>query len=172
MSLFSIELCAVTQNKNSWDITPCVQADFEVKASHPSFMGLLKDSIQIKKEKCQIFIEQKKFFSSHYLIDICRTPIHIKEGKSYKEVLKRERNCGIRRPSTNSKDVFCEAFFDVNTFVEEKGLVFATGDRNDLTSDHGKFYCTSELLNYYLGQGKVLDATSTEPLMIPIRARY
>jgi hypothetical protein len=41
--------------------------------------------------------------------------------------------------------------------VQEDGLIYAPGERDDLSSDHGKTYCLYLLAKNYLDEGKIFS---------------
>ena len=40
------------------------------------------------------------------------------------------------------------------SIIQDEGLIFADGARENLDADHGKVYCTFLLLSHYLNRGK------------------
>ncbi len=116
--------------------------------------GYLKESLTITKKKCDVIIElqKAKYIKSKWHIDICREPIHIKYGNNLQNVAKKNgEKC------TGEKNDYCEEFDQVRTVLEDNGLIYGKGIREDLTSPHGKVYCTYLLLKQYLSNNIVFS---------------
>lgn len=88
------------------------------------------------------------------MIDVCRGPVHIKKGLGAVEVIKKVNNC-----SGASKDEFCSEVKDLSTRLQDDGLIFATGIKENIESDHGKIYCSFLLLNKYLQESIIFNSS-------------
>ena len=133
----------------------CLKGDFSSRIEKPfGPFGVLKEAIDVKKSKCSIIIEsvQAKYITEKWMIDVCREPVHIKYGNQFQNVVKRNST----RCSMGKTD-FCEEYAGLKLVLEDKGLIYGEGQREDLTSDHGKIYCSYLLLNQYLNNGVVFS---------------
>jgi len=86
------------------------------------------------------------------MIDVCREPVHIKYGNQLQNVVK--RNSAV---CSEDKTDFCQEYAELKLVLEDKGLIYGEGQREDLASDHGKIYCSYLLLNQYLKNGVVFS---------------
>lgn len=143
----------------------CLDASFSTTVIHKAFpFGLSKEALTIKKENCVIDIglERFKFLKNSWQIDVCREPIHIKEeGASGPEVLKKVGVCDKQKGSE-----FCSAWKKIQTVVQDDGLIFAKGEKEDLRSEHGRVYCSYLLLKRYLDDEKVMSRHQTYSNML------
>ena len=101
--------------------------------------GELLDKIsilEIKQEKIKD-AEKLKFIKKKWEVDVCREPIHIKYGAGTVDILKRKNRC----PELGKTD-FCESFVEMKEALLDDGLIFAKGEREDISSDHGRIYCS------------------------------
>ena len=57
---------------------------------------------------------------------------------------KNDSNCA------SAKSEYCEVLNDLKVALEDNGLIYGKGIREDLKSQHGKVYCTYLLLTQYL----------------------
>ena len=133
----------------------CINSIFETKISHGGWpWGLIKKHLTISKDKCLIVIghEKFKFIKKRWAIDVCREPVHIKYGIHSIEVFKRKFNCLNRK---EEEDEFCVKLNDLKRILQDDGLIFAKGEKEELTSDHGKVYCSYLLIQTYLQDGIV-----------------
>ena len=125
----------------------CLKSDFQMETSHKgSPFGLTKKILKLKKKGCEIDIthEKLKFLKKSWLIDICRGPIHIKKTKGSIKVLRKNGPC------LGQEDSFCREFNELKTIIQDDGLIFAKGDKENLQSNHGKVYCAYLLFKAYL----------------------
>jgi len=151
--IFIFSLCAVQAEQIFSDLD-CVKSSFDASVSHKAFpFGLSQRKIHIEKKDCVIIVEHEKlkFIKKHWEIDVCRGPVHIKEGLGAVEVLRREGVCKAR------ENDFCSEFADIQKYIQDDGLIFAAGEKEDLSSDHGKLYCSFILISQYLGDGTVFS---------------
>jgi hypothetical protein len=130
----------------------CLNSNFEITVEHnAALFGVIKKRLEIKKDKCQIEFFHKRFIPSKWVVDVCREPIHLKLlNKGEVEVVKRIDSC----LANENEDKFCKEALSLLGFIQDDGLIFATGARELLTTDHGKIWCSYLLLKRY-----VLDAT-------------
>ena len=132
----------------------CFAQDFSLTVKHKVRpFGLLENILSVNKDKCVITINtvKYKYLKKRWIIDVCREPIHIKYGMSSVDVLKRKGRCSIKK-----KTSFCKNFSKLIQILEDDGLIFADGNRNDITSKHGEVFCAFRLIKKYLNEGQVL----------------
>ena len=138
----------------SFEGNECFEANYDVNVIHKSFpFGLLSKTLGIKKSNCNITIsyDRYKYLKTIWEVDICRDPVHIKERTRTTEVIRKINEC------TNVKSTFCNEFLTIKKVIEDNGLIFATGDKSILSSDHGKVYCSYLLMNRYLDKNLVFN---------------
>jgi hypothetical protein len=144
----------------------CIEESYDVKVSHGvAPLGLLKNIVAIKKDGCVIELSHERYFflTKSWTIDVCREPPHIKRTGGAVEVLKREMACapGELRP-------FCQELGLIQLLIQDDGLIFAAGEKEDLASDHGKVFCSYLLIGAYLGDGEVFYRGKTyENFLVP-----
>ena len=142
----------------------CFKEDFStiVKKGYGPF-GLIEESLIVKKTKCEIEIEltKAKYLSKKWKIDICREPIHIKFGNNYQDVAKK-----VKPKCLAGDSIFCENVKSLNDVLEDNGLIYGTGQREDLKSEHGRVYCSYLLINQYLKKSIVFSPE--KPLQIAL----
>lgn len=143
------------------DDMACLKGNFQATVSHEGFpFGMTKNILDLSKSNCEITVkhEKLKFIKNKWLIDVCRAPVHIKAGStSGIEVLKKERECSTDSKSKNNE--FCQALVQMEKIIQDDGLIFAKGEKENLSSEHGKIYCTYVLLRAYLRHDRVLSRT-------------
>jgi hypothetical protein len=116
--------------------------------------GLMKHEFVINKKQCDLTITYRKYFPREWKIDVCREPVHIKvTSATGVDVAKKTNECINNDKSRDTGD-FCGQYFDLIDVIQDEGLIFAEGDRDNLESDHGKTFCSYLLLRRYL-----LDST-------------
>lgn len=139
----------------------CLNSSFDITVSHKGQpFGLLPNILTISKNNCSIIIthQKMKYINKKWDIDVCREPVHIKSGSGAVDVLKRLGNC------QNTKDEFCSKYSDLIQVLQDDGLIFAEGEKENLSSDHGRVFCAYQLAKYYLGAGTVLSRHETGAL--------
>ncbi len=163
-SVLGILICAnaavIAQEKvEKFTSKECLMSNFETSVTRGEMFGLMERTLTIKKDVCQLTILNKKsFFETDYKVDVCREPIHMKVTvRGTLDVYKRERAC-----ESKAQSEFCDFWSSLKSDLEDQGLIFATGEREKLSSPHGKVYCTYLLLNKYLGKG-VLFSKYNDP---------
>jgi hypothetical protein len=150
----------------SFAMPDCLRADYETKIAHKSApLGLTNTVLAIQKEGCVMTFTHVKydFLKSRWEIDVCRGPVHIKSGATSVEVLKREGGC----PADTD---YCKEMENIFGIVQNDGLIFAPGDKEDLKTDHGMFYCGFELLKSYLEKGLVFSKSLPVPPSTPLES--
>jgi hypothetical protein len=136
----------------------CLETEkMAVEIEHPAkYLPFLKDHLKISKNRCVIDIELTKYsyIKRTWQVDVCRGPIHIKYGPSLAEVFKKLPQDGACQPKVSSEkndeaSSFCSSSREILDVIQDRGLVYAAGERDDLSSEHGRFYCLYSLLGHY-----------------------
>lgn len=142
----------------------CLMAKYDAAVEHKGdFWGLLKNQLTVKKDVCQIVVLDKGMLDNEWKVDVCREPIHIKAvRRGSLSVFKRSGECGA---STAKASEYCESLARLMEVLENKGLIFAKGEREKLSTDHGKIYCAYLLLKNHLAEG-VLFSKYEKPMDI------
>jgi len=138
----------------------CLKSQFSIQISHKGPpLGFLLNKLKVKKNNCVLVVEKEKLrlARSKWEFDVCRYPIHIKEGTGAVKVHKKLRkSCDF---TTENKDSFCNSLKDLKNAISDYGLIFAHGEKEDLLSDHGKIYCTFLLINLYFDDERIFSFT-------------
>ncbi|MBF0297165.1 MAG: hypothetical protein HQK51_00475 [Oligoflexia bacterium] len=143
---------------NLFTVKECLQSDFNIRIMHDTFaFGLFQNVLNIGKKHCILKInhEKYKFIKSGWIIDVCRGPIHIKKDLNGLKVIKKDSYCFMSEQNENSQSDknlsdYCFEYSKIRTILQDDGLIFADGDRETLSSEHGKIYCASLLVKKYL----------------------
>lgn len=139
----------------SFSTNECLKKDFHVQVDHKGFpFGLLDVKLGIEKQGCVLTVshQEYKYLNERWIIDVCRGPVHIKKGTNAIDVIKKTANC-----SSTSKDEFCSEAKALATTLQDDGLIFATGIKEELESDHGKVFCSFLLLNKYFQDSVIFN---------------
>jgi hypothetical protein len=143
----------------------CLDSSFELKVTHKDkrTFGLAKVSLSIVKDKCEMIVKHDKFkfVKNEWKVDVCREPVHIKSGVKGVEVLKKKGPC----PNKKSAD-FCDALKSIKEVVQDDGLIFAPGEKENISTDHGKIYCSYQLLRGYLDSDRIYSRYAQPKKMI------
>ncbi len=148
----------LSSNLLAFSTNECLKNDFNVQVDHKGFpFGLMDVKLGIDKSGCNITVRHQKYkyLNSQWDIDVCRGPVHIKKGSGAVEVIKKVNNC-----SSASKDDFCVELKDMSMTIQDDGLIFAEGIKEDISSHHGKVYCSFLLLQRYLNDSIVFNSGS------------
>lgn len=142
----------------------CLDAVYKMKMVQKGpLFGLLKQEFVIDKKNCIVHISHKKYLPKEWFVDICREPVHIKvTSATGVDVAKKEAECIHQDKSKDTSD-FCSQYFDMMDVIQDDGLIFAEGDRDNLGSDHGKTYCTYLLMKKYLNESVVFSRYTEVP---------
>ena len=146
----------------------CLDATYKMKLSQKGpLFGLLKQELIIDKKGCLIHISHKKYFPHEWMLDVCREPVHIKvTSATGVDVAKKESDC-LKNSDSKSTSDFCSQYFDLLDIIQDDGLIFAEGDRDNLSSDHGKTFCSYLLIKKYLNESVVFSRyTEVEDIFI------
>ncbi len=127
----------------------CLKADFQTEISHRGFpLGLTQRVLTIEKKGCQLSIDHQKwkFYKQNWIVDVCREPVHLKKSLGSVEVIKKAAPCSGPQAQANA---FCQHTGKLKNLIQDDGLIFASGDKEALTSEHGKVYCAYLLFKAY-----------------------
>ena len=147
-------LSILSLNSFALDEDACFKKSFNVELKRSvGPLGAGKRVTTIKKSECEIVLNYQEFQyrKTNWLVDICREPIHIKKGTDSVEVIKRTKSC------TSLKGPFCDEAKVVLNILQDEGLIFAKGARDNLDSDHGKVYCAFLLTKKYLNSDRAFN---------------
>lgn len=142
----------------------CLDANYAMKMEQKGpLFGLLKQQFIINKKNCLIHIVHKKYLPKEWFVDVCREPVHIKvTSATGVDVAKKESEC-MNVDKTRDTSDFCSQYFDLMDVIQDDGLIFAEGDRDDLTSKHGEVYCSYLLLKKYLNESVIFSRYTDVP---------
>ena len=136
-----------------FDSMECLNASFETEISRQAApFGLTRRILGLSKERCVITIDHRKwkFYHERWIIDVCREPVHIKKGTGTISVIRKKGRCPKETP-------FCQELSHLQEVIADDGLIFAQGEKDDLTADHGQIYCSYLLVKKYLEEGIALS---------------
>jgi hypothetical protein len=136
----------------------CLDSSYKMKMVQKGpLFGLLKQEFVIDKKNCIIHISHKKYLPKEWIVDVCREPVHIKvTSATGVDVAKKENECTKKDNSRDTSD-FCSQYFSLMDVIQDDGLIFAEGDRDNLNSAHGRTYCSYLLLKKYLNESVVFS---------------
>ncbi|MEH0860430.1 MULTISPECIES: hypothetical protein [unclassified Halobacteriovorax] len=144
--------------------TECFQSSFDVSVSHKSSpFGLLNKTLTISKKECEVEVahNEYKYHNRSWVIDICRDPVHIKSTTTSIDVYRKAGEC-----HKTSND-FCDEYKTIRKIIEDDGLIFAEGAKNNLNDPHGRVFCASLVLNAYLKENNIFNRNGNyDSLMI------
>lgn len=163
-SILFLLIISTAMAQSRFSSKSCLDASYKMKMtqSGPLF-GLLKQEFIINKSSCIVHITHKKYLPKEWFVDVCREPVHIKvTSATGVDVAKKETEC-INQDKTKNTSDFCSQYFDLMDVIQDDGLIFAEGDRDNLSSHHGKTYCTYLLLKKYLNDSVVFSRYTDVP---------
>jgi hypothetical protein len=136
----------------------CLDASYKMKMVQKGpLFGLLKQEFVIDKKGCIVHISHKKYLPKEWFVDVCREPVHIKvTSATGVDVAKKEADC-LNVDKTKDTSDFCSQYFDMMDVIQDDGLIFAEGDRDNLSSAHGKTYCSYLLMKKYLNESVIFS---------------
>lgn len=142
----------------------CVDAVYKMTMSQKGpLFGLLKQEFTIDKTGCIINVSHHKYLTKEWIIDVCREPVHIKiKSTTGTDVAKKTGAC-VSEEKPGEKTDFCSQYEEIVNIIQDEGLIFAQGDRDDLGSDHGKTYCAYLLIKRYMEDGEVFSRYTDAP---------
>lgn len=162
LTLLLLSLTSFAQERFS--SKSCLDASFEMTMNHRGILfGLLSQELTLDKKDCIIQIKHRKYLTKQWIVDICREPVHIKvSNPTGVDVAKKAGDCHGSEPSRETEN-FCGQYNEVMNHLQDDGLIFAEGDRDSLTSDHGKTYCVYLLLKKYLDESVLFSRYTDVP---------
>ncbi|ATH09060.1 hypothetical protein BIY24_14240 [Halobacteriovorax marinus] len=169
---FSILFLLLNLNINAMNMfsdMDCIQGSFDAVVEHKAApFGLSKNILTVSKNDCSISISHSKlkFMKNNWNIDVCRAPVHIKKDEGGVNVIKRGNGC-----KEGSSD-FCKELSMIEKILQDDGLIFATGEKENISSDHGKIYCAYLLTKKYLREGIVFNrGRQYEGVLSPVKVK-
>lgn len=153
-SLIILFCITSSQASSMFSDMECLGGNFESKVEHKSApFGLSKKILSLSKSDCMITIshEKMKFLKSNWVIDVCRGPVHIKKTDGAVEVLKRAQGC------KTGSSLYCKELKTIETILQDDGLIFADGEKENISTEHGKIYCSFLLVKKYLREGFIFN---------------
>lgn len=153
--LFLLSSFKLHADSESFTAQQCLEAVFETEVRHKGQpLGFAENILSLKKENCTVQIghEKMRFLKKAWEVDVCRGPIHIKSGAGAVDVARRSGECS----KTNDSN-FCEELRTIESILQNDGLIFAEGKKEDLSSPHGMVYCSYLLIQKYLRDGVILS---------------
>jgi hypothetical protein len=128
-----------------------------------ALFGLLKHEFTISKNGCIVSVTHNKYLPKEWIVDVCREPVHIKVSSATGiDVAKKTDEC-TKKDNSRATGDFCSQYFHLMDVIQDDGLIFAEGDRDDLSSNHGKTYCSYLLIKRYLNDSIVFSRYSEVP---------
>jgi hypothetical protein len=157
-SFFSILLISSVSAQTRFSSKSCLDSSYKMKMTQKGpLFGLLKHEFLIDKKNCIIHISYNKYLPKEWFIDVCREPVHIKvTSATGVDVAKKEAEC-IKKDNSRDTSDFCSQYFTMMDVIQDDGLIFAEGDRDNLNSAHGRTYCSYLLLKKYLNDSVVFS---------------
>ena len=157
-SVLSLLLIGAASAQTRFSSKSCLDASYKMKMVQKGpLFGLLKQEFVIDKKNCIIHITHKKYLPKEWIIDVCREPVHIKvTSATGVDVAKKESEC-IKKDNSRDTGNFCSQYFTMMDVIQDDGLIFAEGDRDNLNSAHGRTYCSYLLLKKYLNESVVFS---------------
>ncbi len=152
--ILTIAILTITNSKAFSD-NECLNSSFDTVVTHKAApFGLTQNTLKVSKKNCVIDIHHNKlkFLTKNWIIDVCRSPVHIKINEKSISVEKRSHSC-----SDGAKKGFCSSYKKIDLILQDDGLIFADGEKEDIKTDHGRIYCAYLLVQKYLDQGIVFN---------------
>jgi len=157
-SIISLLLIGSAFAQTRFSSKSCLDSSYKMKMTQKGpLFGLLKQEFVIDKKNCILHISHKKYLPREWTVDVCREPVHIKvTSATGVDVAKKESEC-IKKDKSRDTSDFCSQYFTMMDVIQDDGLIFAEGDRDNLSSAHGKTYCSYLLLKKYLNDSVVFS---------------
>jgi hypothetical protein len=157
-SFLSLLLIGAASAQTRFSSKSCLDASYKMKMVQKGpLFGLLKQEFMIDKKNCIIHITHKKYLPKEWIVDVCREPVHIKvTSATGVDVAKKESEC-LKKDNSRDTGNFCSQYFTMMDVIQDDGLIFAEGDRDNLNSAHGRTYCSYLLLKKYLNDSVVFS---------------
>lgn len=157
-SLFAFFIFSTAFAQTRFSPKSCLDSSFKMKMDRKGpLFGLFKQEFIVDKKSCIIHITHRKYLPKEWVVDVCREPVHIKvTSATGVDVAKKETDC-IKKDQTRDTGDFCSQYFTMMDVIQDDGLIFAQGDRDNLYSDHGRTYCSYLLLKKYLNESVIFS---------------
>ncbi len=145
--LLLINLILISPAYSLFRSSDCINNDFEANVNRKgAVFGMLNYRFNISKDRCVIKLAYKDVLKSDWTFDICREPVHLKVNQYLSEkVYIKSEDC-----NAGSKNTFCRKSKEFFELIEKEGLINAQGERDSLSTEHGKVYCVFKLLKKHL----------------------
>lgn len=142
----------------------CLDSEYKMTMLQKGpLFGLLKHEFTIIKKGCIITFIHNKYLPKEWIIDVCREPVHIKvTSATGVDVAKKTSDC-VQKDSSRDTSDFCSQYLDLIDVIQDEGLIFAEGDRDNLSSNHGKTFCSYLLIKRYLNDSIVFSRYTSTP---------
>jgi hypothetical protein len=163
-SFFLVLLTGMASAQTRFSSKSCLEASYKMKMTQKGpLFGLLPQEFLIDKKDCIVKVSHKKYLPKEWIIDVCREPVHIKvTSATGVDVAKKEAEC-IKIDKSRDTSDFCSQYFTLMDVIQDDGLIFADGDRDNLSSAHGKTFCSYLLLKKYLNDSVVFSRYTDVP---------
>lgn len=152
---FSIICFLLSSYLHAFDENKCLTDEYQVDVTHKGQpFGLLPVVLKVEKKGCiiSVYHQRLKYLKENWVVDVCREPVHIKKGVGAVEVIKKETNC---KKGNNTS--FCQEQNKIFQTIQDDGLIFAEGEKENLKTTHGKTYCAYLLVKRYLEDSIVFN---------------
>jgi hypothetical protein len=159
----SLFIFSFSSNAQVFNTEECIQAEFNTTVKHKGWpFGLHDVILKLEKKQCQLSVyhERFKYLKKNWKIDVCRGPVHIKMGTSSVEVFKRRAVCDDGGENSG----YCSRYTELKRVIQDDGLIFAQGHKEDINTDHGRVNCAFILVKEYLNNGFVFSLHSPNHL--------
>lgn len=157
LKLTLIVLFLSSSSNASFESARCLNLNLNERVAHKAFpFGLTNTELEIEKVGCDIIINhlRLRYLKRRWQVDICRAPVHIKEGRNEIQVYKKGSQSQPKKSFLGQKK-------SIMKVVQDDGLIFAKGLKSRLEDPHGKIHCVSLLLKAYLNQGHVFTLSES-----------
>ncbi len=163
---FKIFICTLlcTSIVYAFTDSECMNINFDEKVEYDSnLFGLIPEQLQISKNNCELLVEHTKWFfiKNIWKVDFCRGPVHFKFGPA-QDLILRENGCLANtsdKKELKTRD-YCVKLETLEQVITQSGLIHAIGEKENLASVHGKFFCSYLLVRAYLKKGLVLSRSA------------
>jgi hypothetical protein len=163
-NLFFILLMGTASAQTRFSSKSCLDATYKMKMTQKGpLFGLLPQEFVIDKKNCIVNVSHKKYLPKEWIIDVCREPVHIKvTSATGVDVAKKEAEC-LKKDNSRDTSDFCSQYYSLMDVIQDDGLIFAEGDRDNLSSAHGKTFCAYLLLKKYLNESVIFSRYTEVP---------
>ena len=137
----------------------CIVANFSKQIFLPAkYLGIFKREISLAKDRCLLSLKFKSsFWFSKWEVDLCRDPIHLRyENFLGPELFRKNTSC-----LKGQSDQFCDSAAKLKEVIQNELLLFAEGERDQLSTSHGTSYCLNLLFASYLEKDFSFSMEST-----------